>query len=187
MKKALLFSAVAALALVIPCESSAQMFGSKADRNDRRNTDRQNSHYAANQPVPFIDFSNERAKIIETIRIRASDAATYSVWRSEYGLIEGHCPSMGFSIPYGASITSPNKRAGGSADGAVVAQAEPLGFYPPENVKGTWVFCVGDGGLLEPVLIEANVTTYPYAVKVDYDKNRVTKSGKSSISVRVKN
>lgn len=171
----------AAIVSTMPFSANAQMFGG-ADGKDKKNTEKQQSHYAKSQPVPFINYSTERARVIETYRIRSSEAATHSVWRSEYGMIEGDCSSVGYSVPYGASLTSPDKK---TID-VVVSQAEPNGLYPPQSTKGTWVFCVGEGGLLEPILIEANVTTYPYPVSVDYEKNRVMKAGKASVTIKGK-
>jgi len=184
MKKTMLKTLIAtALCVSFNSFASAQLFGG-ADAKDERNTNRQQKHYSTTQPVPFIDYSTERARIIETYRLRSSDAATHAVWRSEYGMIEGDCSSLGYSIPYGASITSPNKNVG--ANGAVIAQAEPLGPFPPETTKGTWVFCVGNGGLLEPILTESNVSTFPYPVSVDYETNRVKKAGKATVTIKAK-
>ena len=44
--------------------------------------------------------------------------------------------------------------------------------------------CVGQEGLLEPHYVESKVTTYPGAVNVDYDKNRVTRVGKATVSIK---
>ena len=43
--------------------------------------------------------------------------------------------------------------------------------------------CAGDNGDIEPVYVETKVTVYPYPVKVDYDKNRVIKSGKATVTI----
>ena len=45
--------------------------------------------------------------------------------------------------------------------------------------------CAGEAGNIEPIYIESKVTVYPYPVKVDYDKNRVTKAGKSSVNIKI--
>ena len=38
-------------------------------------------------------------------------------------------------------------------------------------------------GSIDPVLVETNVTTYPYPVTVDYTTNRVTKAGNSTVNI----
>ena len=44
--------------------------------------------------------------------------------------------------------------------------------------------CTGAGGVIEPVYVETKVTAYPYPVKIDYNKNRVTKAGPSSVTIK---
>lgn len=66
-----------------------------------------------------------------------------------------------------------------------VGQAEPNGLYASTNTSATWVMCVNKFGQIEPHYVEAKVTGYPYPVKVDYDKNRVHKAGKATVTIRV--
>lgn len=166
--------------------------GATASR-DTQTTLRQQDQYAASQPVPVYDWSLERHLVIELYNIRNMKAVTHSVWRSEYGMIEGDCPSIGFGIPYDTSLTNPlvsvdragNSMVGDKVDYSLtsVEQPEPNGIFASKNTSATWVMCTDEIGQITPVYVEAKVTTYPYSVTVNYDKNRVTKAGKSSVTI----
>ena len=155
---------------------------------------KQQSQYSASQPVPMYDWSLERHLVIELYNVRNMRAATHSVWRSDLGTIEGDCPSMGFGIPYDTSLTNPMVATDTSLEGdrktyqggalASIEQAEPNGIYASKNTAATWVMCTSESGIIEPVYIETKVTTYPYPVSVDYDKNRVSKAGKATVTIQ---
>ena len=108
------------------------------------------------------------------------------VWRSDRGMVEGDCPSMGFGIPYSTSLTNPLKLSGTHRDSSVIEQAEINGVFPSKNTSATWTMCTNDIGSLEPIYIESRVTVYPYTVKVNYETNRVTKAGKATATLLVK-
>lgn len=151
------------------------------DTQDRKTANAQQAQYGARQPVPMYDWSLERHLVTQLYNARNLKAATHSVWRSDLGTIEGDCASMGFGLPYDTSLTNPLKRSGTS--GSVIEQAEPNGIYASKNTAATWVMCVDDIGQLEPLYIETKVTVYPYPVTVDYDKNRVKKSGEATVVI----
>jgi hypothetical protein len=160
------------------------------ESKDSAAVDRQQSQYAIGQPIPTFDFSLERHLLIQLYNARNMRASTHSVWRSITGVIEGDCTSMGFGIPYDTSLTNPVKGAvydppGGMADRHIltVEQAEPNGIFASKNTSATWVMCLGAAGIIEPVYVETKVTAYPYPVWVDYDTNRVTKNGESSVKL----
>ena len=46
--------------------------------------------------------------------------------------------------------------------------------------------CVGDGGSIEPHYIESKVTVYPGPVTVDYNMNRVVRSGAAKVTITIK-
>ena len=46
--------------------------------------------------------------------------------------------------------------------------------------------CLGEGSNLEPVYIETKVTVYPGPVTVDYNTNRVTRSGAATVLIPAK-
>lgn len=149
---------------------------------DKKTVQRQQSQYAASQPIPSFNWSLERHLVSQLYQIRNMKAATHSVWRSDRGLIEGDCPSIGFGIPYDTSLTNPLQRI--TNHSAVIEQAEPNGIFASKNTAATWVMCAGIGGVIEPVYVETKVTVYPYPVKVDYAKNRATKAGASTVKLR---
>ena len=178
MKKLL---ALAVLALILTgCGKQNQ------DQKDQKAAQAQQSQYSSSQPVPAYDWSLERHLIIELYNMRNMKAVTHSVWRSDLGAIEGDCASIGFGIPYDTSLTNPLTAVDfGRSSRAleVVEQAEPNGIFASKNTAATWVLCAGSTGSIEPVYVETKVTTYPYSVNVDYDKNRVIKTGESSVSI----
>ncbi len=183
MKKALFILLLGVISLTGCKEGNASQ-----TTKDKRAVERQQSQYAASQPVPSYEWSLERHLVIELYNTRNMKAATHSVWRSEYGMIEGDCPSIGFGIPYDTSLTNPLKSEWNtgyqSISGVSVEQPEPNGIFASKNTSATWVMCVNDAGVIEPVYVEAKVTVYPYSVAIDYDKNRVKKAGKSSVTIK---
>jgi len=134
----------------------------------------QQEQYAKAQPVPKFDYSLERGVATQLYQARNQSVATWTVWRSDLGHIEGDCPSIGYPIPYDTSLTNPLKYVGGG--GAVVEQAEPNGLFPSKNSIATWVRCVTEvnGKDVEaPIYVESRVTAYPFPVDVDYEDHRV--------------
>ena len=152
---------------------------------ERRKVSSQQVQYSIAQPMPLFDWSLERQLIIDLYRLRNEKVSTHAVWRSDYGTIEGDCPSMGFGLPYDTSLTNPLRAIHDYHDSAVVEQPEPNGIFASKNTAATWVMCIGDGGLIEPVYIESKVTIYPGPVKVDYANNRVTRSGAAAVRLSV--
>lgn len=173
MKNVLRFLPMIAVAMLL----SGQDGCDNAETRDRRAVDQQQRAYQEAQPIPSFDFSLERQVAIELYEARNQAVATHSVWRSTTGMIEGDCPSIGFPLPWDVQLTNPLQVAYGGG-GAVVAQAEPNGLFTGMGgALGTWVRCVYDVGgrrVTAPVYVESIVTTYPFPVEVDYDRNRVT-------------
>ena len=157
---------------------------------------KQQSQYAIGQPVPAFDWSLERHLLSELYKLRNKKVTTHAVWRSDYGMIEGDCPAMGYGLPYDTSLTNPLVATDVSQRGAIhsvsggaltsVEQPEPNGIFASKNTSATWVLCMGDTGGLEPVYIESKVTIYPGLVKVDYESNRVVRSGAATVLINKK-
>lgn len=180
---------VTVLALV-GCNEGTQ----SQDVKDAKAVQRQQSQYAASQPVPSFNWSLERHLITQLYQIRNAKTATHSVWRSDRGMIEGDCSSIGFGLPYDTSLTNPlvatdidmqgeeHSYQGGAL--ASVEQPEPNGIFASKNTAATWVMCAGDSGMIEPIYVETKVTVYPYPVSVNYDKDRVVKAGASTVTLR---
>jgi len=150
----------------------------------------QQSQYAKAQPIPAFNWSLERDLVIQLYGIRNQRVATHSVWRSDRGLIEGDCPSIGYGIPYDTSLTNPwmatDTDQGGFRNNALtsIGQAEPNGVFASTATAATWVMCAGTGGTIEPHYIETKVTVYPYPVSVDYASNRVTRAGDATVTLQ---
>jgi hypothetical protein len=148
-----------------------------SETRDRAVVQQQQTVYQEAQPIPTFDFSLERQVAIELYTARNQAVATHSVWRSQTGVIEGDCPSIGFPLPYDVQLTNPLQRAWPS-DSAVIAQAEPNGLFTGTGgALGTWVRCVyavAGRSVTAPVYVESLVTTYPFPVEVDYAANRVS-------------
>ncbi len=160
------------------------------EKRDQEAVERQQKQYAKAQPVPAYDFSLERDLVIQLYNLRNNRVSTHSVWRSDRGMIEGDCPSMGFGIPYDTSLTNPWRPVWQSGQhgraGVTIGQAEPNGIFASTNTAATWVMCIGAAGSIEPHYIETKVTVYPGPVKVDYKLNRVVRHGAASVTIKVK-
>ncbi len=176
---------VFALSACAPVETS--------ETRDTARVQQQQNQYEKGQPIPAFDWSLERHLVVELYRIRNLKAATHSVWRSDRGLVEGDCPSYGYGIPYDTSLTNPlaptvhtyDKIAAGRGQASqIVEQAEPNGVFASKNTAATWVMCLGETGTVEPVYVETKVTVYPGPVTVDYDTNRVVRSGAATVMIR---
>ncbi len=159
------------------------------EAKDRAAVDAQQAQYAKAQPIPKFDWSLERHLLIELYKLRNKKVATHAVWRSDYGMIEGDCPSMGFGIPYDTSLTNPLMATDEDPQGydksalTSIGQAEPNGIFASKNTAATWVMCIGESGGIEPVYVESKVTIYPGPVKVDYEHNRVIRSGAATVLI----
>ncbi len=156
------------------------------ERKDKAAVQQQQSQYAKSQPLPAFDWSLERDLLIKLYNLRNSKVSTHTVWRSDYGMIEGDCTSFAFGMPYDSSLTNPFQHYSGSSagEGSAVGQAEPNGIFASTNTSATWIMCVDKSGQIEPHYVESKVTTYPYAVKVDYEKNRVIRAGKTTATLK---
>lgn len=181
--------AFAILSMLTGCNKAGQTTESR----DAVRVQKQQSQYEKGQPIPAFDWSLERHLVIELYRVRNQKAATHSVWRSDRGLIEGDCPSYGYGVPYDTSLTNPLVATNISNTGdkhtyqggalASIEQAEPNGVFASKSTAATWVMCLGDAGNIEPVYVETKVTVYPGPVKVNYEKNQVTRSGAATVLI----
>jgi hypothetical protein len=159
---------------------------------EMKKVNKQQAQYAKGQPVPAFNWSLERDLIIQLYAIRNNRVSTHSVWRSDYGWVEGDCPSIGFGIPYDTSLTNPLMATDEDPEGTdksaltTIEQPEPNGIFASKNTAATWVMCVGIAGIIEPVYVETKVTAYPGPVTVDYATNRVKRVGKATVQISVK-
>jgi hypothetical protein len=163
------------------------------EARDAKRVQEQQSQYEKGQPMPAFKWSLERHLLIQLYHVRNQKASTHSVWRSDRGMIEGDCPSYGYGMPYDTSLTNPlvatdidmqgeeHNYQGGAL--ASIEQAEPNGIFASKNTQATWVMCLGEAGSIEPVYVETKVTVYPGPVIVDYETNRVTRSGAATVLI----
>lgn len=186
MKNTILIFAAICISLILSGCNPEESESAK----EAKKVDVQQGQYAKGQPIPYFDWSLERHLLIELYKIRNKNVATHSVWRSDYGMIEGDCPSYGYGLPYDTSLTNPLSTTNEDQDGfeqsrtlAVIEQAEPNGVFASKNTAATWVMCLGEAGNIEPVYVETKVTVYPGPVIVDYDKNRVKRSGAATVLI----
>lgn len=187
MKKVLTILAVTAA--LTGCQTEVSQ-----EAKTTQNVQKQQAQYSIGQPVPVYDWSLERHLLIQLYNLRNHKAATHAVWRSNYGTIEGDCPSMGYGLPYDTSLTNPLMATDYDSDGqehqyqggalTSIGQAEPNGIFASTNTSATWVMCTNEAGLIEPVYVESKVTIYPYPLNVDYTTSRVMKAGKATISIQ---
>ncbi|HBK35257.1 hypothetical protein A2239_02420 [Candidatus Uhrbacteria bacterium RIFOXYA2_FULL_40_9] len=179
-----LFLSLVLLGLSGGCQMSAN-----SERNDQVKVQQQQAQYAVGQPVPIFDWSLERDVAIQLYQARNDRVVTWTVWRSDTGIIEGDCPSIGYPIPYDTSLTNPLQPMNGYSQGTAIEQAEPNGLFSSKNSIATWVRCIVDmnGNQVEaPVYIESKVTAYPYVVEIDYDQNRVHRASTAKPSVMIR-
>jgi len=176
--------ALVAMALLASQSANSCDAEKNVEKRDAMRVQEQQSQYEKGQPIPAFDWSLERDLVIQLYKVRNQKAATHSVWRSDYGTIEGDCPSYGYGIPYDTSLTNPLVATGSSRYSLTsIEQAEPNGVFASKNTSATWVMCLGEAGSVEPVYVESHVTVYPGPVKVDYESNRVTRSGAATVLI----
>ncbi len=183
MKKFLVLVAIFAGLMFTGCDSEPSQ-----ELKDKKAVQAQQSQYAKSQAVPAFNWSLERDLLIKLYNLRNQKVSTHSVWRSDYGMVEGDCTSMGYGLPYDTSITNPLQstwRSGSSGRAsAVIGQAEPNGVFASTNTAATWVMCVSPSGSIEPHYLESKVSVYPYPVTVDYTSNRVVRAGKTTATLK---
>lgn len=181
------------LALAIAIMLSSCVKPTATDKEAEK-VDQQLAQYSIGQPVPAFDWSLERDLMVKLYQLRNKKVATHTVWRSDYGMIEGDSPSIGYGLPYDTSLTNPLqlsrrilRNGTDSWIEGVIEQQEPNGIYASKNTTATWIMSVDKTtGQIIPLYIEGKVTVYPYPVKVDYENNRVYKAGQASTTITLK-
>jgi len=173
MKQVTLIALAIALFVNFGCET----VNVSSDKKDKATVEQQQQIYLNSQPVPIFQYSRERDTAIQLYAARNETVSTWTVWRSDFGQILGHCPSIGFPLPYDTSLTNPVKSTGNRSHSlTTIEQAEPNGLFSSKNSIATWVLCIkqSDGeSVVSPVYVEDKVTVYSWPILVDYDKNRV--------------
>ena len=164
---------------------------SSPEAKDKAAVARQMAQYGTSQPIPGFTWSLERDIVIQLYQARNEKVATHTVWRSDTGVIEGDCPSIGYPVPYDTSLTNPLKvgHAQSNVGVGVLEQAEPNGIYASKNSIATWVRCVvrvNGKPVTAPIYIESRVTAYPFPVVVNYVMNRAQPVENAEPTVTIK-
>lgn len=135
--------------------------------NDTAQVDKQQQQYAKVQPLPFYDWSQDRAAMIQIYNAKNEQRQTYAVITAQgTGAAIFACPSIGYPIPADTQLTNPDQALGNSYQGSVVQQAEPNGLYSSTNTDATYVLCLRDDGKITPIYTEQKVTLFPFPVKI---------------------
>lgn len=133
--------------------------------NDQQTVDKQQQQYAKVQPVPFYDWSQDRAALIQIYNAKNEQRQTYAVITAQgTGAAIFSCPSIGYPLPADTQLT--NGLQAIYSQGAVVEQAEPNGLYSSKNTDATYVLCLRDDGKIVPIYTEQKVTLFPFPVKI---------------------
>jgi hypothetical protein len=135
-----------------------------SSRTDAANTDKQLKQYQAVQPVPFYNWSQDRATFIQIYNAKNEARQTWTVFYSAAGTPQAMCPSVGYPIPANTQLTSPDQPYGTYY---ALNQMEPNGLYSTTGANGTYVLCVRPNGQNAAVYSESWVTAYPYEVKIE--------------------
>ena len=148
------------------------------DRADRLVVSKQQEQYRQNQPIRRYNFSNELDiyQQIYDARVEGS-ISTWTVIRSNTGVILDDFSSLGFPLPYDVQLTNPLKAVDFHEAAVTIEQPEPNGLYSSKNTAATWVLVVRmvEGvAVVTPFYSEDKVSCYPYPINVDYVNNRVT-------------
>lgn len=164
-------------------------YNESATEKTRQSVQAQQAGFLRAQPIPKFDYSLERDIVIQLYHARNNHVATHTVWRGDTSEIEGHCPSIGYPIPFDTSLTNPLQvvRGGYSSSywGAAVEQAEPNGIFASKNSTATWVRCV-HGTDDVPVYVEGKVTAYPFPVTIVGNKVSPVSGTKASVSIKTR-
>lgn len=177
--------AVFCMAMLVACNRPKQP---SAEQQDQQAVQEQQTAYQRAQPIPRFDYSLERDVVIQLYHARNERVATHTVWRGNTSVIEGHCPSIGYPVPFDTSLTNPLQVQKGWHNhsgwwATTIEQAEPNGIFASKNSTATWVRCVHEGDEV-PVYVEGKVTAYPYPIVVD--GNTVSPASGAKASVKIK-
>ena len=186
-------SAIIAGMLALLATACGVVSPNNATQRDQTTVNQQQKIYQINQPVPVFDWSQERDTLTQIYVMRNEARQTYTIVSSQgTGKTLFECPSRGTAIPADTQLTNPLRIDMARPDGAtswipgVIGQPEPNGLYSSVNTDGTWVLCIRKDGSLAPVYTEQKVTTFPFAVKWDDEKQQyIDADGASSMSVRL--
>jgi len=159
-------------------------------QHDQETVQKQQDQYAQVEPIPFFDWSQDRAVFIQIYQAKNDARNTWSVVTSAgTGEVLFMCPSIGYPIPADTQLTNPMQitRVKAGSDWSTwnaVPQAEPNGLYSSTNTDATYVLCVMSNGDKTPLYTEQKVTAFAFPVSI-VDGKIVQGSGNATITVDV--
>lgn len=143
------------------------------DQKDSATVQSQMDIYQRNQPIPILQYSQDRDNLIQIYQMKATEArVTHAVVRGITGEYLWDCPSVGFPLPADTQLTNPLVTDWRTSGGAVIEQAEPNGLFTSKNTDGTYVLCVLSDGSVSPQYTEMKAETFTRPISVD-EKGKV--------------
>jgi len=135
-------------------------------------TKRQEDQYSAAQPVHEYDVSQARENLLAAQDAMAYGADTWTVQYVEGVGVTFECPSVGFPIPFGTNLTTPEKIVRYAGTDYVMDQMEPYGLYPPSDVDATYANCVLPDGSIGIFYSEPLLTSFGFDVEWNEETGR---------------
>ena len=156
--------------ILVGCDS--QSSGGGSERKDSAQVQNQQGQYRRVQPIPYFEYSQDRAVYIQIYSAKNEAIATHTIVTAfGTGSLIFQCPSIGYAIPADTSLTNPAQPmwqgGNGGRAGVTVGQAEPNGLFSSKNTDGTYILCVMDNGVVTPIYTEMKVTTFPFPITID--------------------
>lgn len=117
--------------------------------------------------LPNVSNYYERSQLKSIYELR-DDPELVCYWYTKNSMTgkwvyEGKC--IGYGIPYGASMTSPEQYA---YNGATLPLAEPNGIYTNGvTSSATWILCVGEEGDVKPQYVEQEIRVSQTKINAD--------------------
>ena len=134
---------------------------------DNKRTAQAMDQYTSQVPVPQYSFPWVRYVVKQIMDAQQAGVSTFTyVYNPFLGIMRWSCNSLGYPIPGGTQMTSPDQVIDRNEGDVVVAQAEPSGVYPPETAAATMILCVDVEGRTFVRYEEDYVTTVPFPVQI---------------------
>ena len=160
-RRILIVLALVAMLLFTACDPDNS--GTHTEWEESQAVDRQQAHYQVTQPIPFFQFSQLRASLIQIYAQVVRPTRTYTVISSEgTGSLIFECPSIGFPIPADTQLTNPAQVDW--TNDVTIDQAEPGGIFTSRNTTGTYIQCIRANGDVGVVYTEQEVTAFGFGV-----------------------
>lgn len=180
------FAFLAAVLTLAGCGSSTPTAGVI---KDQRTTNGNLQGYEANQPTPYCGqscWSQYRQTVIDVEQAEIHGVATTTFFYNQGSAKPiKSCSSIGFPVAATAQLTNPEQVVGiwsGSQYGTgTVGQQEPNGVYTGPT-DGTYVVCVGAGGVKRIDYWEGHVETEGGSAHIGTDGQTIVDEGQTTVA-----